>query len=66
MTDTNDAKTRLTEIARKHFKDNRLEVDENFTPASYGMSLREMLENPKLGEKAVIDYWEFKQAGGYE
>ena len=66
MTDSKSSKERLTEIARVFSNDQRIEVDENFVPESYGISLREILEDPQLGEKAVIKYWEFKKAGGFE
>lgn len=66
MPDEKDAKSCLTELARKHFGDETIVVDENFYTPAYGMTLLEMLANPRLGEKAVIDYWEFKMAGGFE
>lgn len=61
-----DAKTRLTELARRHFGDENIVVDENFYTAAYGRTLKEIIEDPAMGEKTVIDYWNFKMAGGYE
>lgn len=66
MTAPIDTKNRLTELARLYFGDDKLEVDAEFYTPAYGMTLREMLENPELGERAVFDYWGFKITGGYE
>ncbi|MCD8562491.1 MAG: hypothetical protein LRY54_00085 [Alphaproteobacteria bacterium] len=67
MTDKNhekDVKTRLTELARRYFKDETIEVDPDFYSSAYGKTLGQILE--EYGEKEVLDYWEFKMNGGYE
>ena len=66
---TEDVKIRLTEVARKAYGDDQITItDEWFEqkPGPFGKTLREVLDDPRLGEKECAWYLEFKASGGFE
>lgn len=50
--------SRLAALARKHFgRDNDLPTDANHHPNGYSMTLGQVLEDPQLGENAILAFW---------